>query len=111
MLRGETIKLAEKIKTGEDEFGRDVYDINWVDVKDVLIGQPTSEEVLGTLQLHGKKAAFTIAIPKDDTHDWTDTEVQFFGQTFKTIGAPVQGIENLIPLRWNKKVQVERIEN
>lgn len=34
----------------------------------------------------------------------------FFGQTFRTCGGAVQGIEAMIPLRWNKKVQVERYE-
>jgi hypothetical protein len=36
--------------------------------------------------------------------------VEFFGQRFRTIGFPTQGIEELIPLAWNKKVKVERYE-
>ena len=43
-------------------------------------------------------------------HDWTDTKVEFFGKTWKTVGEPVEGIEENIPLRWNKKVVVERYE-
>ena len=34
--------------------------------------------------------------------------VEFWGQKFRTYGDVVQGIENLIPLCWNKKVKVEK---
>jgi hypothetical protein len=36
--------------------------------------------------------------------------VEFFGEKFRTIGAPTQGIEDMIPLSWNKKVKVVRYE-
>jgi len=37
-------------------------------------------------------------------------QVAFFGQHFRTCGGVVQGIERMIPLCWNKKVQVVRDE-
>jgi hypothetical protein len=43
-------------------------------------------------------------------HTWTDRKVEFFGETFRAIGAPTQGIDALIPLAWNKKIRVERYE-
>ena len=52
----------------------------------------------------------TLAIPKGDAHDWNDVQVAFFGQHFRTCGGVVQGIERMIPLCWNKKVQVVRDE-
>jgi len=36
--------------------------------------------------------------------------VDFFGERFRVIGKPTKGLEHLIPLRWNMKVRVERIE-
>ena len=36
--------------------------------------------------------------------------MEFWGQTFRTCGGVVQGIESMIPLCWNKKVQVVRFE-
>ena len=33
--------------------------------------------------------------------------VDFFGMKFKTVGIPLEGIEAMIPLSWNKKVTVE----
>lgn len=37
-------------------------------------------------------------------------EGKFFGADWKVIAIPTEGIEELIPLDWNKKVQVERYE-
>ena len=36
--------------------------------------------------------------------------VAFFGQKFRAYGSVTQGMEAMIPLRWNKKVKVERYE-
>ena len=48
-----------------------------------------------------------IVCPEDPAEDWKNA-VRFFGETWQTIGFPQEGIEDLIPLSWNKKVLVER---
>ena len=58
----------------------------------------------------GRKAVYTLAIPKGDTHEWEDQKVIFFGKEWRVFGAELEGIEDLIPLDWNKKVYVERYE-
>jgi hypothetical protein len=110
MIKGITIQLKVLTQTGQDEFNAPEFDEKWVDVDNVLIGEPSADDVTAEINLTGKHVAYTLAIPKGDDHDWTDTEVQFFGKKFRTIGAPVQGIEENIPLLWNKKVKVERYE-
>lgn len=107
MIEGIAIELKVREKTGKDGFNRATYDESWVKVENVLVGEPSTEDVTNTLNLTGKHLAYTLAIPKGDEHVWTDTEVKFFGKTFKTIGEPVQGIDDMIPLSWNKKVKVE----
>lgn len=109
-LKGVTIQLCVKEEIGRDGFDRPIYDKSWTDVENVLIGEPSTDDITNTLTLDGKKVAYTLGIPKGDTHNWENTEVRFFGETFKTIGKPIQGIEELIPLQWNKKVRVERYE-
>ena len=76
----------------------------------VLVGEPSSEAVVTELQLTGRRIAYTLALPKGDAHDWNNVRVAFWGQTFRTVGGAVQGIGSMVPLAWNKKVQVERIE-
>lgn len=109
-MRGVTIILYNKVQTGVDAFNRPVYEDVATTVDNVLIGEPTTEDVINELNLTGKHLAYTLAIPKGDTHEWNDRKVEFFGEVFRTYGEPTQGIEHLIPLSWNKKVKVERYE-
>lgn len=108
-IHGITVVLYEKTDTGEsDAFGRPIYTETPVEVENVLVGQPTAQEVLDTYNLTGKKAVYTVGIPKGDTHTWADRKIEFFGETWKAIALPVSGIDDLVPLDWNKTIQVER---
>lgn len=109
-MQGINIILYDKQKTGEDAFGHPVYAETPVTVENVLVGEPTSDEVTDALNLYGKHVAYTLAIPKGDTNTWTGRTVEFFGEKFKVIGHPTQGIDHLIPLAWNEKVRVEHYE-
>ena len=109
-MGGISIILYTKNKVGEDEFGAPVYEELPEVVNNVLVGEPEGSDVTDTLNLTGKRIAYTLAIPKGDTHEWRDRKVEFFGRKFRTFGEPVEGIEGMIPLRWNKKVKVERYE-
>ena len=86
----------------------DLYDETPIKVKNVLVAPTNTSEILDTLNLTGKKAVYTIAIPKGDEHVWEDNKVEFFGETWKVMGLPQQGIEHNIPLEWNQKWMVER---
>lgn len=108
LIKGITILLYEKVKTGEDNFHHAVYEEKPVEVKNVLIVPASAGEIVDATNLNGKKAVYTLGIPKGDTHIWEDRTVEFFGVKWHTIGFPSQGIEHLIPLSWNKKVAVER---
>lgn len=110
MLKGIDIILYEKTKTGEDAFHAPIYTETPVTVHNVLVGEPATEDIVNDLQLYGRRLDYTLALPKGDAHDWHNMTVEFWGQKFRTYGDVVQGIENLIPLCWNKKVKVERYE-
>ena len=99
MLKGINIILYEKTKTGEDAFHAPI-----------CTETPVTEDIVNDLQLYGRRLAYTLALPKGDANDWHNVTVEFWGQKFRTYGDVVQGIENLIPLCWNKKVKVERYE-
>lgn len=108
MIRGITILLYEKRQTGTDAFHAPIYEETPVEVPNVFVGEPSAEDIVNEMQLYGKRIAYTLAIPKGDTHDWNDVTVEFFGQKWRTYGGVTQGIEAMIPLAWNKKVKVER---
>ncbi len=109
-IKGIDILLHVKTKTGVDGFNAPVYEEVPETVSNVLIGEPSAEDVASELQLYGKHLAYTLAIPKGDSHDWSNATVEFFGQKFKSYGAVTEGIEALLPLAWNRKVKVERYE-
>lgn len=107
-MRGITVTLYDVAQTGVDSFNRPIYTETAVQIDNVLVGEPSTEDVTAELNLSGKRLAYTLAIPKGDDHTWTNRTVEFWGERFRTIGEPTQGIEYLIPLAWNRKVKVER---
>ncbi len=107
-IKGIKVIIITKIQTGIDEFNAPIWKRVEEQVDNVLIAPSSSNEILSANDLYGKKAVYTLAIPKDDTHNWEDCEVIFFGRTWRTFGIPLEGIPELIPLKWNKKVMVER---
>lgn len=109
-IKGITVTLFEKKETGKDPFGTPTYEEVPELVENVLVSPTSSEDVTNQLSITGRKAVYTLGIPKGDTHNWENQKVKFFGQTWKTFGIPLEGIEAMIPLDWNKKVMVERYE-
>lgn len=107
-LKGITIILVDKVEIGKDPFDKPIYEDKDIEVENVLIQPTSTDDVVNQMNLTGKKAVYTIAIPKGDSHDWENKEVKFFGNRWRTVGFPTEGIEDLIPLDWNKKVMVER---
>ncbi|SNU09804.1 hypothetical protein SAMN05216470_2031 [Streptococcus equinus] len=109
-LKGITITLVGETVTRKDPFGKEIVVESEIDVENVLVAPASTDDVTNQLNLDGKKIEYTLAIPKDDTNDWIDKKVRFFGQTWHTVGIPLEGIPDLIPLDWNRKVMVERYE-
>ena len=107
-LKGITIILVDKFEIGKDPFNKPIYEDKDLEVENVLIQPTSTDDVVNQMNLTGKKAVYTLAIPKGDSHDWENKEVKFFGKRWRTVGFPTEGIEDLIPLDWNKKVMVER---
>lgn len=110
LIKGIDVILYEKREAGKDGFGSPIYEVVQEVVENVLVGSPSAEESINELNLSGKRIAFVLGIPKGDNHNWEDAEVAFFGKRFKTFGGVMQGIEELVPMDWHKKVKVELYE-
>lgn len=109
-IHGIQITLIDKQVVSVDPFGKPVVKDVEILVDNVLVSPSSTDDVTNQLSLTGKKAVYTLAIPKGDMHDWENKEVIFFGQKWRTVGFATEGIESMIPLEWNKKVMVERYE-
>jgi len=110
MIKGITVTLINKKQVGVDPYKNPIYEDVEIEVENVLVSPTSTEDIVSTYDLTGKKAVYTLAIPKGDTNIWENAEVYFFGDRWRTFGFVTQGIEHLIPLDWNKKVMVERYE-
>lgn len=109
-IKGITVTLIQKEANGTDPFNRPIFKDNKIPIPNVLVSPTSTDDIVNSQELYGKKAVYTLAIPKGDYHQWEDVEVEFFGKRWKTFGSVLQGIDDLIPLDWNKKVMVERYE-
>lgn len=109
-IKGITVTLINRKETGTDPFDNPIHEDVEIEVDNVLVKPTSSDDIVNTKDLTGRTAIYTLAIPKGDNNIWENQEVRFFGERWKTFGIPLQGIEELIPLDWNKKVMVERYE-
>ena len=112
MIFGITVQLVVKKQIGVNPIGEPIYTESIEEVEDVLVGAPATDDIENVLNLYGKRVTYQLAIPKKDEHDWVDTEVILpkpFSGRYHTIGIPTAGIEENIPLRWNKKVNLEYV--
>lgn len=107
-MKTTTVQLVVKTVTSLDPYGAPLEGEALIDVEDVLVGLPSADEVTGAMEMYGKKVAYTLGIPKGDAHDWIDTNVYIWGDRYRTIGYPITGEPENIPLRWGKNVMVER---
>lgn len=108
MLKGVNVVLHELQETGRDGFNAPVYTVKKTAVKNVLVTPGVGEDDTDNYSMYGKTIEYTLCIPKGDKHKWYDTQVEFFGEVWDTVGYPQEWIEDMLPLSWNKKVRVCR---
>lgn len=110
-MRGITVTIHPKKVSTPNSIGEAGFTYGPdIAVDNVLVAPSTAQEILDADNLYGKKAVYTLAIPKGDTNDWQDQWVTFFGLDWQTFGIPLEGIDELVPTAWNKKVTVMRHE-
>lgn len=112
-MKGVEVNLLKKTQDGTDDFGQPIWKTSKVAVSDVLVGEPSTDDIQNGITMYGSRIAYTLAIPKGDTNTWLDCDVELpapWSATFHVVGDATMGIEENIPLRWNKKVHLERLE-
>ena len=110
MIKGITVRLITNVQIGSDPAGAPIYEEVPEDIENVLVAPASAQDVIDGTQLYGKKAVYTLGIPKTDDHVWEDQMVEFFDQRWHVFGIQQKGIDAMIPLSWNTKVMVERYD-
>ena len=111
-IKGIPIILNELVVTGVDDFNREIIEESPVTIENVVIGQPTSDDILNEVNLSGKTISYMLAIPADDDHNWENTTVEFYGKKWRTVGAPIKYMDGFMGAKfpWNKKIKVTAYE-
>ena len=113
-IKGITVTLYEQTQTGADAFGVPIYTEKPVQVENVLVGEPSTDDIATSTALYQKQIHYMLGIPKGDTHDWKDKVVTWsdaYGlHRVKTFGFPITGVEANIPGPWHMKVRCEAYE-
>ena len=114
-MRGLTVTLYEQTENGTDPFGVSIIEETPVEVENVLVGEPTTDDIATSTALYQKVIRYMLGIPKGDAHDWVDKKVSWtdaYGITHvcKTFGFPITGVEANIPGKWHMKVRCEDYE-
>ena len=83
-----------------------------VTVDNVLVSPVSTEAQVNAApaELYGRRELYQIAVPKGDSHRWSNCRVSFFGKMWRVIGGEKRGIESSIPLLWNAIYTVEAID-
>ena len=108
-ISGQTVTLYERTESGADDFGAPLFTETPVEIADVIVSPASGPEIVDTMNLYGKKAVLSLHIPKGDTHAWRNCNVDIGGTMYHVIGEPIEYMEHMVPLDWNKTVQVENV--
>lgn len=110
-MKGITVYLYEQAESGTDPFGVPIINETPTAVENVLVGEPTTDDITTSTALYQKTIRFMLGIPKGDAHDWMDKKVSWFDAygreiVCQTFGFPITGVEANIPGPWHMKVRV-----
>ena len=87
MLKGIDITLYEKTQSGTDEADAPVYTETPVTVHNVLVGEPSAEEITTELQLTGRRLATRWPSPRATPTTGTTCRWSFSASTSAPAGA------------------------
>lgn len=107
---GESIILKKVTSSSENEFGEPIETVADIPIPNVIICPLSEQEITDAWNMYGRKAVYSLAIPSDDTNEWENAVVEFFGKKWRVVGMPLETMRDYTPLEWNKKVKVELYE-
>ena len=108
-IKGVSVVLHTRTVKENDPLGNPIYKTEDVTVNNVLWNVSTADDLIDSTRLEGTKELYTLAIPKGNANTWLENTVTFNNKTYHCY-AESEGMDDLTPLEWNKKVLVERYD-
>lgn len=111
MIKGETVKVHQRVEAGRDPGNNPVYEEEVRDVENVLVAPGPAEDVTGSNRPAGVRIRFTLHFPKTFTGELTGAAVSVRGgDPLDVIGHPERYTAANTPGRWNMPVEVGKVE-
>lgn len=110
LLHGVPIQYVHRKKVSEDEWHQPIFGEEYETIDNVLVAPVSQMGIPEQEDLQKKKKQKMLGIPKGDNHDWKDCVVLIDGERYESVGFPEEGIEDLVPGPWHKKVKVQLYE-
>lgn len=109
-LNQTTIKVKIRTQTGTDKLNRPIYEEAWEDVSGCVVGSPSSEDIESEMNLSGKRIAYEILLPSDDSHTWPGASVMIKDKEYRVIGDVRESFISFSHIPCNKLISVEAYE-
>lgn len=110
MIRGETVWVLDRSRTGVDAHGNALYESKRVEVEDVLVCPRPPREAPEDNRPNGAVVAFTLHFPKSYDGDLYGKSVEVRGRTCRVLGRPMRYASGNVPGRWNMAVEAEAVD-
>ena len=109
-MKGTTLSFKKRVQTGTDAFNNPITEIQVISVDDCLIAPVTEASNVREQQaLEQSRDQVRIHLPKTFTGDVGNSEVDWFGKTFKVDTDSVVFMAENTPTRWNRYFRSEHI--
>lgn len=106
-MRGETITLIHRTKTGEDPGGGIIWDTSEETVEDVLIQDSRQSNLTDGIRPDGIQVAKTIHMPRAWPYrSLRGAKARIGGVEYTVIGDPRPYTGGMTPTRWNLTVEL-----
>ncbi len=109
-LNQTTIQIKTKVQTGTDELNRPIYEETWEEISGCVVGSPTSEDIESEMNLSGKRIAYEVFLPNDDSHTWSGASVMIKDKEYRVIGDVRESFVSFSHIPCNKLISVESYE-
>lgn len=110
VLNQTAIQIKTRTQTGKDALNHPIYTEDWEEVSGCVVGSPSSEDIENEMNLSGKRIAYEVFLPNDDTHTWAGSEVRIKGKQYRVIGDVKESFVSFSHIPCNKLISVEAYE-
>lgn len=110
VLNQTTIQIKTRTQTGKDALNHPTYAEEWEDVSGCVVGSPSTEDIENEMNLSGKRIAYEVFLPNEDTHPWAGASVRIKGKEYRVIGDVKESFVSFSHIPCNKLISVEAYE-